>query len=134
MFSSLHGKQTLQQRSAAPEMVPRGARGSFDTGWCFFSVCKHVCMLTFCSSITLKCKNHHTYTYKTSAATQTLPPAPARHMLSPAFMSFAQTFDWSQQASRGCLFTSWQQVNISHKCLHVGNLGNAWEKSRQSTW
>lgn len=34
-------------------------------------------------------------------------------MLSYAFMSFAQTFDWSQQA-KGCLFTYWQQLNILH--------------------
>lgn len=36
------------------------------------------------------------------------------HMLSQAFMYFARSFDWSQQTSKGCLFTSWQQVNILH--------------------
>lgn len=55
------------------------------------------------------------------------PPTPAhpRHMPSPAFMSFAQTFDWSQQASEGSLFTSPQQVNI----LHLAS--SSWKSERR---
>lgn len=53
------------------------------------------------------------------------PPAHPRHMLSQAFKSFAQTSDWSQQASEGSLFTSPQQVNI----LHLAS--SSWKSERR---
>lgn len=65
------------------------------------------------------CKDKH------QPASQPPTPAHPRHMPSPAFMSFAQTFDWSQQASEGSLFTSPQQVNI----LHLAS--SSWKSERR---
>lgn len=56
----------------------------------------------------------HSHACKDQHHRESRPPAHPRHMLSQAFKSFAQTSDWSQQASEGSLFTSPQQVNILH--------------------
>lgn len=102
-------KQMQQQRPVAPGIcrVPRGARGSFDTGLLHR---KHV---NTCISVDFLQKHSHEWKMSTHINTYThanrhsdTPPTPTRHMLSVAFMSFAQTFDWSQKASKGRLFTS----------------------------
>lgn len=103
--------QQKQRRPAAPGIsgVPRDARGYFDTG--LLRGHKHTRARRLAAeAFRNKNESAHMKNRRTSA-----PPTPTCCMLSQAFMSPSQTFDWSQQASMGCLFTSWHQVNILHR-------------------
>lgn len=91
---------------------------------------RYACECTaFCGIIRARGKSEHARERackdKHRPASQPPTPAHPRHMPSPAFMSFAQTFDWSQQASEGSLFTSPQQVNI----LHLAS--SSWKSERR---